>query len=89
LKIKLKDRHFYTTEVIEVESQAVLNALSEQNFQDAFQNGRSNGNSAYAPKGSTSKVMVASRSKVSFHQMAAPVQDIMDGFLYIVTASVV
>jgi hypothetical protein len=28
LKIKLKDRHFETTEVIEAESQAVLNTLT-------------------------------------------------------------
>jgi hypothetical protein len=35
LKIKLKGRNFYTIEVIEAESQAVLN-LTEHNFQDAF-----------------------------------------------------
>jgi hypothetical protein len=38
-KIKLRDRHFDTTEVIEAESQAVLNTLIEHNFQDAIQNG--------------------------------------------------
>jgi hypothetical protein len=36
LKIKLKGRHFDTTEVIEVESQAVLNTLTEHDFKDAF-----------------------------------------------------
>jgi 23S rRNA maturation mini-RNase III len=36
LKIKQKGRHFYTTEVIEAESQAVLNTLTEHYFQDAF-----------------------------------------------------
>jgi hypothetical protein len=36
LKIKLRGRHFDTTEVIEAESQAVLNALTEHDFQDAF-----------------------------------------------------
>jgi hypothetical protein len=36
LKIKLNARHFDTTEVIKAESQAVLNTLTEQNFQDAF-----------------------------------------------------
>jgi hypothetical protein len=36
LKIKLKDRHFDTIEMIEAESQAVMNALTEQVFQDAF-----------------------------------------------------
>jgi hypothetical protein len=36
LKIKLKDRHFDTTEVIEPEPQAVLTTLTKHNFQDAF-----------------------------------------------------
>jgi hypothetical protein len=35
LKIKLKGRHFNTIEVIQTESQAVLN-LTEHDFQDAF-----------------------------------------------------
>jgi hypothetical protein len=38
LKIKLKDHHFDTTEVIEAESQVVLNSLAEHNFEDAFKN---------------------------------------------------
>jgi hypothetical protein len=41
LRIKLKRRNFYTIEVIEAESQAVLNALTEHDFHDAFKNGRS------------------------------------------------
>jgi hypothetical protein len=36
LKIKLKGRHFDTIEVIEADSQAVLNTLTEHDFQDAF-----------------------------------------------------
>jgi hypothetical protein len=36
LKIKLKVRHFDTTEVVEEESQAVLNTLTEHDLQDAF-----------------------------------------------------
>jgi hypothetical protein len=36
LKIKLKCYHFDTFEVIDAESQAVLNALTERDFQDAF-----------------------------------------------------
>jgi hypothetical protein len=36
LKIKLKDRHFDTIEVIEAESQAVLNTLTKYDLQDAF-----------------------------------------------------
>jgi hypothetical protein len=33
---KLKGRHFVTIEVTEADSQAVLNALTEHHFQDAF-----------------------------------------------------
>jgi hypothetical protein len=36
LRIKLKGRHFDTVEVMESESQAVLNTLTEHDFQDAF-----------------------------------------------------
>jgi hypothetical protein len=41
--------------------------------------GRSAENSAYAQKGTTSRVTVDSRPRVSFNQMAAPVPEIMDG----------
>jgi hypothetical protein len=71
LKIKLEGSHFDTTEVIYAESQAVLNTLTEHDFQDSFKNGISSGNSAYARKGTSSSVMVASRPKVSFDQMTA------------------
>jgi hypothetical protein len=37
LKIKLKDHHFDTIEVTEAKSQAVLNILTEHDFQDAFE----------------------------------------------------
>jgi hypothetical protein len=36
LKIKLKGHHFDATEVIEAESQEMLNTFTEHNFQDAF-----------------------------------------------------
>jgi hypothetical protein len=36
LKIKLKGSHFNTTEVIKAESRAVLNTLTQHDFQDAF-----------------------------------------------------
>jgi hypothetical protein len=36
LKIKLKGRHFDTIEMIEAESQAVLNTLTEYDLLDAF-----------------------------------------------------
>jgi hypothetical protein len=79
LKIKLKGSQFNKTEVNEEESQAVLNTLTEQDFQDAFKNGRNAGNDGYARKESTSRVMVASSSKVSFYQMVALIPEIMDG----------
>jgi hypothetical protein len=36
LNLKLKDRNFQTTEVIEAKSQAALNTFTGQDFQDAF-----------------------------------------------------
>jgi hypothetical protein len=45
--MKLKGRHFDTIQMMETESQAVLNTLAEHDFQDAFQNGRRAGNGAY------------------------------------------
>jgi hypothetical protein len=36
LKIKLRDCHFDTIQVIDAESQAVLNTVPEHDFQDAF-----------------------------------------------------
>jgi hypothetical protein len=36
LQLKIKGHHFNTTEVIEAESQAVLNILTEQDFHVAF-----------------------------------------------------
>jgi hypothetical protein len=46
--MKLKGRHFDTIEVIEAESRAVLKTLTKHDFQEAFQNGRSSRNGAYA-----------------------------------------
>jgi hypothetical protein len=66
LKIKLKVRHFDTIEVIETESQTVLNILTEHDFQDAFKNGRSARNRTYERKEITSRVTVDSRPKVRF-----------------------
>jgi hypothetical protein len=67
LKIKLKGHNFDTTEVVKVELQVAMNTLTEHDFQNAFKkNGRSTGNSEYVRKGTTSRVMVTSRPKVSF-----------------------
>jgi hypothetical protein len=65
-KTKRRGRHFDTDEVIEAESQAVLNAPTERDPQYAFKNGRRAGNGACTRNGTTSRVMVASRPKVSF-----------------------
>jgi hypothetical protein len=81
LKIKLKGLHVDTNEVIETESE-VPNTLAEHYLQDAFKNGRRAGNGSCVWKGGYSRVMMASRPKVSFDQMAAPVPEIMAGSLY-------
>jgi hypothetical protein len=60
LKIKLKGRHFDRIEVIEADSQAVLNTLTEHDLQHTFTNYRSSRNGAYALKRTTLKVIVAS-----------------------------
>jgi hypothetical protein len=82
LKIKLKDRYFDTTEDIESKLQAVLNTLTKHDFQDAFKNGRNAGNNAFMWNGTTCRVLVVSRPKVSFYQMATPVPEIMYGSFY-------
>jgi hypothetical protein len=64
-KIKLKDRHFDIIDAIEAESQAMLNTITEHDFQDAFKNVRNGENGAYA-RCTTSWAMVASTPKVSF-----------------------
>jgi hypothetical protein len=61
LKTKLKVLHVDTSEVIETESQAVLNSLTVDDFQDAIKNGRSAENCVCARKGTASSVMVAIR----------------------------
>jgi hypothetical protein len=67
LKIKLKRRHFDTTEVIKAGLQVMVNNLTEYDFQDAFKkNGKNAGNGAYTRKGATSRVMVVSMPKISF-----------------------
>jgi hypothetical protein len=58
--------HIDAIEVIEAESQSVMNTPTEHDFQDAFKNGRSAGNSAYMWTGITSRVTMASRPKFSF-----------------------
>jgi hypothetical protein len=52
--------------VIKAESQAVLSTFTQPDFQDAFKKGRSAAQSKYARKGTTSRVMVASRPQKRF-----------------------
>jgi hypothetical protein len=59
--------------VVKGEWQAVLNTLTEHDFQDAFKNGRR------AFKETPSRVMVVSRPEVNFNHIASPVPEIMDG----------
>jgi hypothetical protein len=63
---KTEGRHFDTFEAIEAESQAMLNTLTEHDFQYAFKDGRSTGNGAHARKGTTLRVIVAIKLKVDF-----------------------
>jgi hypothetical protein len=65
LKIKLKGRHFDTTEVIEAELQAALNTLTEHDCQDAFKIQKKLWEQRIRAKGTISEGTVASRSKIS------------------------
>jgi hypothetical protein len=64
LRIKFKGRHFDTIEVIEAESQAALNTLTECDFQEAFKMTKALGK-VYTWKWTT-WMMMAIRLKVSF-----------------------
>jgi hypothetical protein len=67
LKIKLKGLCFDTIDVIKEESQAVLNTLTQHDFQDAFKkNARITGKGAYVQKGTISRLMVVTRPNASF-----------------------
>jgi hypothetical protein len=85
LKIKLKGRHFDTSEVIEAESQEVLNSPREHEFQDAFKK------MSQTPRTVHMRGIGLLRwrwwplgPKLVFDQMAALVPDIMDRSLYVV-----
>jgi hypothetical protein len=58
-KIKLDDRQFDTTEVIETESQAMLNTHTEHDFQDAFKKCQKRWERCISTEGTTSRVAVA------------------------------
>jgi hypothetical protein len=73
LKIKIKGCHFDTIGVIEAESQAVLNTLTEHDFQDAFVKWEKRWERCIRAEVTTSRVMVTSRLKE-----ATAVPEIMD-----------
>jgi hypothetical protein len=80
LEIKLKGRHLDTTEVIVAESQAVLNTLPEQDFQDAFTKWKKRWERCIRAEGDYFEV--ANRSKVSVSdQMAASILETTDDSL--------
>jgi hypothetical protein len=60
---EVKSRHFDTTEVMEAESQAVLNSLTEHDFQDAFKKMAEALGTAHSPE---SGAVVVSKPKVNF-----------------------
>jgi hypothetical protein len=62
MKLKLKGCWFDTTEEIQAKLQKVLVALTEKDFQEAFQEWRRQWTSVYMREGTTSRVMVADRS---------------------------
>jgi hypothetical protein len=68
--------------MIEAKLQVVLSTLTKRNFQDAFKKGRSCRNGACTQKETASRMMVASRPKVSFGPDGSPSPEIMDGALY-------
>jgi hypothetical protein len=66
LKIKLKGRHFDTIDVIEQNHRWCWTPPQNTTSRMHLKNCRSTKNGAYAQKGTISKVIVASRPKVSF-----------------------
>jgi len=54
--MKLKGRRFQTLEEIQAESQAVLNTLRENDFQEYFKNCSAAGNVIKSQKGTTLKM---------------------------------
>jgi hypothetical protein len=75
---RMKGCHFDTVEVTEAELQAVLNILTEHDFQDALKNSRSAGYCAYSCKGTFLSLLITTMPKVSFYWMEAPVPKILD-----------
>jgi hypothetical protein len=69
--------------VIKAESRAVLNALTEHDFQDAFRKLQKRWELCIPAEWDYFEGDAASRPEVSFDQMPGPVPEIMHGSLYI------
>jgi hypothetical protein len=82
IKIKLKCRHVDTIKAIETESQAVLNTLTKQDFQNAFKKWQALGTVDVSWRGLLLGWWWLTSPKLVFGYMAAPVLEIMDGSLY-------
>jgi hypothetical protein len=83
LKIKLKSRRFDTIEVIEAELHAVLNTLTEHDFQDAFKKWQKRWERCIHAEGDYFRGWWwAVGPKLVFDQMATPVPEIMDTTSY-------
>jgi hypothetical protein len=79
LKIKLKGRHFDTVEVIEADSQAMMNTLTEHDFQDALKKKRQALETVHnRGRGPLRGQRWPAGSKLVFDKMAAQVPEIMD-----------
>jgi hypothetical protein len=84
LRIKLEGRHFDTIEVMEAESQAVLNTFTEHDFQNALGNSiRGKGTVHTCGKGLFRGLWWLVRPKLVSDQMAAPVPEIKDICIFI------
>jgi hypothetical protein len=78
--MKLKGHHFDTTEVIKAESQAVLNTITEHDFQDAFKKmAEALGMVHTCGRGLPQGCPVG--TELVFYQVAVPVPEIMNGSL--------
>jgi hypothetical protein len=66
IEIKLTGNQFDTTEVIEAESCAVLNTLTEQDFHDPFKNWKKHWERCQEAEGDYFEGNGGSRSKVRF-----------------------
>jgi hypothetical protein len=84
LKLKPNGSHFDTIEVIEVESQAVLNTFTEHDFKDASKNWQKRWEQRIRTEADYFEGDGGSvGSNLVLDQMASPVPEIIDGSLHL------